>query len=171
MDKRVKGSFTLEASFLMIIILFVILTLIYMCFILYDTTYIQAISYKEINRSLLLLKHPVIQEGDVFVLDYDNITSGIIEGVLSKNDGEREVVIEKNFLRSSENALAFCKIINTDIEIAKEYLSKTTLIESQIQIPIFKVNKYNKEVSCKVKKHEPEKFIRKVNLLLKLVNK
>lgn len=131
MNKKIKASFTVEASFVMSIVLFTIIFIIYLSFYLHDYSVMKGITDGVLYKSTLYLKH----EADIGTgkVDYDKICKGIFSQVFGKVDAQ-ECEIENHLSYLLSNRLLVTRI--SDVSVSKGILNISIRVEGTIHIPI-----------------------------------
>lgn len=136
MDKKTKASFTLEATFVMSIVLFTMVFIIYLSFYLHDYSKVKAITDAVLHKATLNHKHEAdIESGKI---NYDEINKGILRqmfGTEEKKEKETE-----NYLRSLlSNSLLITKI--NDIQVSRDLRSISIRVEGSFWLPLRGIQK------------------------------
>lgn len=167
MEKNVNGMFTIEAVLVMPVVLFTLISVIYMSFFLYDYCRIQGIADLILHKAALNLKHEAdIETGKI---DYENIgEQDVFYQVFGISD-EKINHIKNLLAKQLSSGLLATQI--TDIEVSAGITKVAIKVEGEFQIPIKGVAKFFKDRSFKLeaeeKLHNPAKTVRISEVVLK----
>lgn len=164
--RKVKASFTVEAAFILPMVLFTIVFIVYLSFYLHDYCKIQSIVDGVIHKAAMNIKHEMdIDSGRV---NYDELNKGLLSQVFEKLDvKENEIQIYTGRLLSK--GLIITKI--TDIHVSKDILDISIRVEGEYQFPIkglqWLISLDNTlAVEAKSAYHYPANFIRISDVIL-----
>lgn len=128
---RAKASVTLEAAFMMPIVLFIIVSIIYLSFYLHDFCRMRGITDGVIHKAALNLKHEAdIETGRV---NYDDINKGLASRIFEGSD-VKEKEIEDYINRLLSKGLISTKI--TKVNVTKSILNLTIRVEGGFELPL-----------------------------------
>lgn len=169
MNKKVHGSFTIEAVFVMPIVLFTVVSVIYLSFFLYDYCRIQGIADTILHKGALNLKHEAdFETGNVFYEEIGN--QGVFYQLSGISDSKIDMI--ENLLSAKlSKGLLVTKI--TNIEVSADILKVVIKIEGKLNIPIkgvaqmFSVDRIFM-VEVKGKLHNPANTVRISEVILEL---
>lgn len=132
MKKKVYGSFTIEALLIMPLVLFTILSIMYLSFYLYDFCKIQGLTDLVLHKAILNLKHEAdIETGEVF---YQVIGNQGVFYQLSGISHSKKQDIESILSKKLSKGLLATRI--TDIEVSANLFQLVIRIKGEFQIPI-----------------------------------
>lgn len=166
MKTKIKASFTIEAVFVMPILLFTIVSIIYLSFYLHDYCRLQGVTDHVLHKATLNLKHEAdIKTGRV---NYDEINKGIFSKSLEGSDNkERDIetylgqLLSKGFLASRV----------TDVQVSIRLQQVFIKVEGKFVSPIKGVQgiiSSGKPMAIKVKAthHNPSDTVRMSEIIL-----
>jgi hypothetical protein len=130
-DSR-KGSLTVEAAFVMPIVIFIIFATIYLAFYLHDRCVIQAMLDKTLHKAGISIKHASdIETGEV---DYENIGDRGVFYLLFGNNNQEETQIKEYLQQELTGRLFLCKIKSVEVEVNNFNLSVIVKAETDISL-------------------------------------
>lgn len=130
MSRKVHAMFTIEALLVMPVVLFSVISVIYISFYLYDYCRIQGVSDLLLHKAALNLKHEAdIETGEVF---YENMEKKRLS-YKAVSDSEKDNMEKLLMAKLSEGLLA-AKI--TDIEISLNFSKIAVSVEGEFRVPI-----------------------------------
>lgn len=159
--KRVKGSYTIEASLIFPFILYIIIALIYLGFYLHDYGKMQAIIYEGQIRGKGLVINEVNM--DTGILSYDDYLNRTVFYPI-ENDFENKELQIKNFINScSHDKLLISKIKDIKVEVKASNITIT--VSMKMNFPFNFLEKLffesgNIVIENKEKNTQPVDFIR-----------
>lgn len=166
MDKKMKASFTIEAVFIMPIVLYTMVCIIYLSFYLHDYCKIQGITDMVLHKAVMNLKYSAdIETGKV---NYDEINKGIFNRIFEKSDLlERD--IESYLGKSLSKGLIAISISN--IHVSKGLGKISVRVEGRLKIPLKGVqgmisSNGNLIIEAKASNHYPADSIRISEVIL-----
>ncbi|TAH73875.1 MAG: hypothetical protein EWM47_02075 [Anaerolineaceae bacterium] len=128
---KIKASFTIEAVFIMPIVIFAIIFIIYLSFYLHDYCKMQGITNGVLHKATMNLKHETdIGTGKV---NYDEINKGLISQIFESSDS-KEKEIEDYTIKLLSKSLIATKI--TDVHVSKGILNLSIKVEGKFQFPL-----------------------------------
>ncbi len=158
---RAKGSFTVEAAFILPLIIFIIFTLVYLAFYLHDRNRMEGIVDQVLHKGAITVKHDA--DFDTGRVDYANIGN---RGVLYPLTDNRTVEEKKirDYLRQ-ELSTGFFSTELTGIEVMVDAFKVSVTIEGEFHIPMKGILQYfypgrNITVNALGPIHNPAEFIR-----------
>lgn len=162
MNKRVHGSFTIEAVFVVPIVLFTIVSIIYISFYLHDYNRMRGMTDRTLHRASFYVKHEFdIEKGKIH---YEEIKDqGIICQVFDKSSDTNEDEIETYLMKKLSDGLFATRI--TDIEVKLDKLKTSIKVTGEFQIPIKGLSKVffsNKAliIDVSASNHNPAEAVR-----------
>lgn len=166
--RSLKGSFTVEATFIIPIILVVILVIIYMAFYLHDYCKIRSDITQGISKSHIAIRQPANK--NFMDIDYDGIDGKKLFHLLRSNHDEEEVTIEKMILNDLNQGLIISKIegIETDIGWRKIqiHISASTNFPIPNILRLFYSKNKDIVINIELGNHQPSEFIRIADVLV-----
>lgn len=162
-----KGSITVEAAFVMPLVIMTIFALIYLTFYLHDVCRIQAILHKTLHKTGLVLKHDAdIASGKVI---YENINNrGILYLVLGDTE-EAKADLEALLYQELSKGLLAMKLTEVKTEVGKFNLGASVKAEMKIKPFGLKsiLNRYTAiYMTDKYPIHDPAESIRRTEVIL-----
>lgn len=131
-----KGSITVEASFIMPIVIFTIIALIYMAFYAQDINRIQSSTDISLHKASFALKHSSdLVTGRVF---YENIGDRGVFFALLDNSAQKEEAIKKLMERYLSGKLYMLKEFRVKIVTTNSKLTVVLIAKGTIPLPILK---------------------------------
>lgn len=157
-----KGSYTVEAAFIVPIIIFVIMALIYMSFYLHDKARIQAIIHENLLEGGLIIKHEWNLNNNE--IDYINIDKrGIYYPIVGETEDEINI-IEDNLWDQLSHKLYIAQI--NGIVVEGDHWNISIKVDAVMNISILKVREFftgsgtTLTLSSNGRIHYPAEFIR-----------
>lgn len=167
MNKKLKGSFTVEAALVMPIVLFVTISLIYLSFYLHDKNRIEGTVDKALFKAMMTLKHDAdIETGAV---NYEGINDrGIFYLLIGKANAMEEDI--QTFLEQKlSGGLLSTEVTKVSVTAGK--LKVSIVVEGEFKIPIRGILDYFNpssklviEVNCPI--HNPAEILRISEVIL-----
>ena len=167
MNKKIKGSFTVEAALVMPIVLFVITSLICLSFYLHDKCRIEGSVDKALFKASMTLKHNAdIETGAV---NYENINDRgvfyLLMGSTKVAEGNLQTFLEQEL----SGGLLSTEVTKITVKAGK--LSASIAVEGEFKIPVSGVLDYFNpnpklviEVNCPI--HNPAEVLRISEVIL-----
>lgn len=160
-NKELQGSYTVEASLIMPIILIIIITLMYMAFYLHDISKINGVIDKTLIKSSFIIRHEAtFLTGET---NYEIINKRGVLFHLSNLENETETL--SSYVKNSlSTGLIISKI--QDIDVNADHNEVYIKVKVKMKIPFAQAKKYitgsGKEICIKKKAivHNPTEFIR-----------
>lgn len=163
--KTIQGSYTVEAAFVMPIVILIIAALIYMAMYLHDKCSIKSVIDSTIVPSVLIVKHET--ESEFGSTDYERIDDrGIFFPVIGNCDKEKDKI--KNFIQKKmEKGLFIAEIENIQVEANQSDILIRVSVKMKIAllaiIPFFNRDETFLVISGKGHVHYPAEFVRKLD--------
>lgn len=131
LNKRVKGSFTIEAVFVLPTVIFTMVFIIYLSFYLHDYCKIQGMADHVLNKAALNIKHKSdIITGEIY---YDDINKGVFTRLFEgKEKAEGEI---EDYLYAELSTGLFATKIN-EVSISAKITHITIMVKGRFQMPI-----------------------------------
>jgi len=131
LKKMIKASFTIEAVFVMPIVLFTMVSIIFLSFFLHDYCRLQGITDHVLHKAIINLK----QEGDIKTgrVNYDLIDKGLIRKSL-EGSYDREKEIEAYLTKILSKGFLTTRV--TDVQASVETLKVYIKVEGRFESPI-----------------------------------
>lgn len=128
---KIKASFTIEAVFIMPIVLFTMVFIIYLSFYLHDYCRIRGITDGSLHKAAMNLKHEAdIDSGRV---NYDEINKGLLSRIFENSDS-KETEIENYISKLLSKGLIATRI--TDVHVSKKLLNISVRVEGSFKFPL-----------------------------------
>jgi hypothetical protein len=128
---KIKASFTIEAVFVMPVVLFTIIFIIYLSFCLHDYCKIRGLTDVALLKASMNLKHDAeITGGRV---NLDKLNDGLISSLLGKKD-IKEQQIESHIRNLLSKGLIVTKI--TDVNVTMGVYDLSVRVEGYIKAPL-----------------------------------
>jgi len=169
MKKRraVKGSFTVEAAFLMPIIFFLIFSFLYLTFYLHDSSRIQGCLDKALHRTTLVLKHEYdFAAGEI---RYEEINNRGIIDLITGDTKDLEQEICQYVCREFSEGLFVTKITNVTTKVGRYNIEVEVEAETKISLrgvlSFFYPNR-KRTIKKKYSIHDPAETIRISEVIL-----
>lgn len=170
-DKRkniiTQGSYTVEAAFVMPMIIFIVIALIYMSFYMHDKSRIQSILDTAITQSSLMIKHEM--DSTNREIDYEHIDArGIYYPVIGSVEKERNAIIEMVKAQLS-SGLFIANIENITVEA--DHLDIQIKVCARMKISILKVKEFfygsgtQVTITSRGRVHYPAEFVRRFDVV------
>lgn len=133
MKSQREGSLTVEAAFIMPMILLSVFALIYLTFYLHDKCRIYGVTDKVLHKSILAIKHDAdVETGEI---SFNKINErGVFYLPLGSTDIEKEKI--SNYLqRELSKGLFLCQITVIEVKVDKFKVSITVKAKPKITMP------------------------------------
>lgn len=170
-NKRViTGSITVEAAFVMPIIILTIFALIYLTFYLHDVCRIQAIMDLTLHKAGITVKHEAdIANGKIA---YDNICKRGVFYILEGNSNTVENQIKAYMKKQLAKGLFLIKVENTKVNVSKFKIKVSVETKTNVTLPgisyLFDSNS-NTVIKGEYPIHNPAETIRCTEVILDTV--
>lgn len=128
---KIKASFTIEAVFIMPIVLFTMVFILYLSFYLHDYCRIRGITDGALHKASMNLKH----EADIITgrVNYEEINNGLISKIFEK-PASKEKDIENYINKLLSKGLIATEI--TDVNASMGILNLSVRVEGSFNIPL-----------------------------------
>ncbi|NLJ96676.1 MAG: hypothetical protein GX321_05945 [Clostridiales bacterium] len=167
MKKKVGASFTIEAVFIMPIVIFVIVSIIYITIYLHDYNRIYSVADRILHKAILNVKHESdIETGKLY---YDEIKrQGVFYQILGISD-IKEKDIEEYLTKKLTEGLFATNI--TEVEVKGSRFKITITVKGKLKIPIkglSHISALNRGLFIQVRGqvHNPADYIRISEVIL-----
>lgn len=129
----ISGSITVEAAFVMPIVILAVFALIYLAFYLHDICRIQSVMDLTLYQAGITLK----QEADLGTgeVSYDSIGDSGILYLLTGQPEDKEMQIKKYLMQELAYGLFLTKIKNTKVEAEKFRIKISITAETKVTLP------------------------------------
>jgi hypothetical protein len=128
---KARASVTLEAVFMMPLVLFIMVFIIYLSFYLHDFCRIRGITDGVLHKATMNLKHEAdIETGRV---NYSEINKGLVSRIFEGSD-IKENEIEEYIIRLLSKGLISTSI--TEVNVSKKALNITIRVEGGFKFPL-----------------------------------
>lgn len=132
---RIRGSITVEASFVLPLVILIIFALIYLSFCLHDMCKIQDVVDETLHKAGLAYKHESsLETGEV---RYEAVNSRGVFYALTGDAGQLEKAMNYHVLSQLSRGLLLFRIIDVDSEVGKLSLSTSVRTKATIKLPVF----------------------------------
>lgn len=167
--QRLQASVTVEATFILPVLLIIIFTLMYMTLILHDKVVLQGVAEEALVRCNQLCHQP----SDVLSseIHYNQLLDVSLMG--ESNEKHKE---ELMYFINKElgGRLLVCTLTDIQINLTEGVCQITITAKSKISLPmVWKYIPHNKQFAVKQKRalHHPESFARKAEALIDTASK
>lgn len=167
MNNKVRASFTIEAVFVLPIVLLTIVSIIYLSFYLHDYNRIQVITDQVLHKATFNLKHEAhIGTGKV---NYESIKNqGVIYQLLGIPDSKKNDIEDYLMMKLSRGLFA-TKITDVHVQSSKLYI--TIRVEGKFLVPIKGLRSFFPSdkamiVEAKAAYHNPAEVVRISEIVL-----
>ena len=166
-QKAVKGSFTVEAAFLMPVIFFLIFSFLYLTFYLHDSNRIQGCLDQTLHRTALLINHDYDFAADK--IRYEDINKrGAVYSIIGDTKNLEQEICQYVWNEFSDG-LFLTKITGVTIEISRFDIEIKVEAETKISLrgalSFFHPNKM-RTIKKKYSIHNPAETIRVSEVIL-----
>jgi hypothetical protein len=161
-----SGSITVEAAFVMPIVILAVFAVIYLAFYLHDMCRIQAAMDKTLHKAAITIKHEADMEtGEVA---YENIND---RGVFFLLYGglEEEMIIEDYLQQELSEGLFLSKIISVSADVGLFSINASVKAETKVSLPGIKylfAPSSTVEIKRDYPVHNPAETIRRTEVIL-----
>ncbi len=131
--KTCKASITVEAAFVMPIVILTIFALIYLSFYLHDLCRIQGIVDVTLHKAGLILKHE--SELATAEIDYEYIKDQGIFDLLQEDSKESEQELYEYLQQKLSKGLFLAKIADIEAKVERSKLTVSVRTNTEISIP------------------------------------
>ena len=162
-----SGSITVEAAFVMPLVIFTMIALILLGFYLHDVCKVQGIVDKTLHKAALCVKHEAdITSGKIA---YERINRrGVFYLVFGNTEQEKEE-IQEYLVKELSEGLFISQIDAVKVGAGKSKLTITLDMETDITLPFFLTlfQKFrNTEIKGEYPVHDPAETIRRTEVIL-----
>lgn len=166
-NKEEKGSITVEAAFVMPIVVLTVFALIYLAFYLHDYNKIQGTVDLVIHKAGITVKH----DADIATgrMSYEDISDRGVFYLLTGDSQVEEHKIGELLGQELSKGLFITYIINTEVEACKLDIKINVLAKTKIGLPLFQ-NLLNNLLNINMERtypvHNPAETIRVCEVIL-----
>jgi len=166
-NKYFKGSITVEAAFVMPIVIFTIFALIYLAFYLHDMCRIQGIVDMTLHKVGITVKHEAnIVTGDI---SYEDISERGVFYLILGNTEEEENQIQQYLQQGLSKGLFLTKISSVYVDLGKFKLTAKVEAETKVSLPGVKYlfdPLFSRKITGEYPVHNPVESIRRAEVIL-----
>ncbi len=131
----IRGSITVEASFILPLVILIIFALIYLSFCLHDMCRIRGVVDQTLHKAGLAFKHEVnFQTGDIH---YDAVNNRGVFYIITGNTEQEEKAMNYYILSKLSGRLLLSRIIAVDSEVGKWSISTSVRAKTTVNLPVF----------------------------------
>lgn len=162
-----NGSITVEAAFVMPIVVFTIFALIYLAFYLHDMCRIQAVMDKTLHKAGISVKH----EGDLETgaVAYENISDRGVFYLIFGDTEEEETQIREYLTQQLSEGLFLSTISSIDVDVGKFNMDISIKADTEVSLPgvryLFEPVSIT-EIEGSYPVHDPAETIRRTEVIL-----
>jgi hypothetical protein len=165
--KEYKGSITVEAAFVMPIVIFTIFALVYLAFYLHDMCKIQGILDKTLHKAGISIKHETdFITGEIL---YEDISDRGVFYIAFGSTQEDEFQIKNNLQQQLSKGLFISKISKVNVDVGKSKIKLLIEVETNVSLPGIKYlfdSVSNTIISGEYPVHDPAESIRRSEVAL-----
>ncbi len=130
--KNIRGSLTVEAAFIMPMVIFIVFAIMYLTWYLHDTCRIRAAVDKTLHKAMMSVKHETnISTGET---DYVNINSRGVFYLPFGSTRPDEDRILKNLNNELKDGLFLIRISNTEVSVDKFNIYITVEADAAVSV-------------------------------------
>lgn len=134
-QNTVQGSITVEASFVLPLVILIIFALIYLSFCLYDICKIQGVVDGTLHKSGLTYKHEAsLETGEI---RYEAVNSRGVFYALTGDTDQLEKAMNYHILSQLSGGLLLFRVSDVNSEVGKLSLSASVRSKATITLPVF----------------------------------
>lgn len=131
----IRGSITVEASFILPLVILVTFALIYLSFCLHDLCRIRGVVDQTIHKAGLTCKHEVsLETGDI---RYESVNNRGIFYMVAGDTEQEEKAMNYHILSKLSRGLLLSRIIAVESEVGKFSLSVSVRAKTSVNLPVF----------------------------------
>ncbi len=132
---RIGGSITVEASFVLPLVILITFALIYLSFCLHDMCKIRGVVDGTLHKAGLTYKHESsLETGDV---SYEAVNSRGVFYVITGDAGQLETAMNYHILSQLSGGLLLFRISDVDSQVGTLSLSASVRTKTTITLPVF----------------------------------
>jgi hypothetical protein len=162
-----KGSITVEAAFIMPIVIFTIFALLYLAFYLHDMCRIQGTMDKTLHKASLSIKHVTNFKTDEIL--YEEISNRGIFYLAFGSTKEDENQIHNYLQQELAKGLFISTISRIVVDVSKTRITSAIEIETKVSLPGIKYifdSLSNRIIKGEYPVHDPVESIRRAEVVL-----
>lgn len=166
-NRKFRGSFTVEAALLLPMIIFIIYSMVFLAFYLHDRNRLEGIVDMVLHKGALTLKHEAdLPSGSV---DYENIGDRGVFYLLIGETKEQEKEILEYLWEFSEKGLFFMEVTDIQVEVSK--LKVKITLTGEFELPVKGILEFfhpDRTVTLEAERsiHNPAEFMRMADVVL-----
>lgn len=162
--KRCRGSFTVEATLVMPVILMVIFSLMYMSLLLHDKVVLQSVAEEALVRCNQICQRPSdIMSSQIYYSRF--LDTSLLGEEKEKHKNELEYYINQTV----KGKLVLCEVSSINIVIEEDYCQVELSADSKIHLPmVLQAIGENKQINVAEERnyHNPGNFTRQADVIL-----
>jgi hypothetical protein len=166
-NKYFKGNITVEAAFVIPIVIFTLFALIYLAFFLHDMCRIQGIVDKTIHKVGITAKHEAnLVTGEI---SYEDISERGVFYLILGNTEEEENQIQQYLQQGLSKGLFLTKISSVYVDLGKFKLTAAVEAETKVSLPGVKYlfdPLSHRKIIAEYPVHDPVESIRRAEVIL-----
>ncbi len=165
--KTCKASITVEAAFVMPIVILTVFALLYLSFYLHDLCRIQGAVDITLHKAGLIMKHE--SELETAEIDYEHIKDQEIFDLWQEDSKDEEQELEAYLQRELSKGLFLTKVADIEATVESTKLSISSRINTPISIPWVRelmASNSHKVISGEYPLHDPAETIRVCEVIL-----
>lgn len=162
-----KGSITVEAAFIMPIVIFTIFALLYLSFYLHDLCRIQGTLDKTLHKAALSIKH--VTDFTMDEILYEEISDRGVFYILFGSTKEDENQIQNYLGQELAKGLFISKINRVVVDVSKTRIKLSIEAETKVSLPEIKYifdSLSNRIIKGEYPVHDPAESIRRAEVVL-----
>lgn len=171
-NRKVKGSLTLEAALIFPMVLFIIFSIIYLCFYMHDKVKIEGVINNTLLRGRNLVKYEIDMDSSK-----QNITKYLNNNrVINENDNlYKEKMIKEHLQKELEKGLFIANTTKVETKITGNEV--TVIVNGYMEIPFIEFRRYFENggltfnIEHNIKIHQTMSDIRLLDLGIDLITK
>lgn len=170
--RKIRGSFTVEATLLLPMIIFIIYSMVFLSFYLHDRSRMEGVVDEVLHKGALSAKH----EADIVTgrVDYENIGNRGVFYLLTGDTERQEKELSDYLQEISEQGFFLTEI--TDIRVEVRKLTIKITLEGEFEVPMKGILDFfhpNRKITVEAERgiHDPAEFIRISEVVLDTGNK
>ncbi|NLK28226.1 MAG: pilus assembly protein [Clostridiales bacterium] len=165
-ERKLRGSFTVEAALVMPMVILIIFSIFYLTFYLHDRNRIQSSIDRALYRAGFMTKHKSnMFTGEIY---YENINDRTVLYSLVGDTGEIENDIRRYVQDSLSSGLFLSKVREVEVEVGKFSITIQIKVQTDDRIPLMKFfqPKGYERMKSKFQVHDPAEAIRISEVIL-----
>jgi hypothetical protein len=132
---RIGGSITVEASFVLPLVILITFALIYFSFFLHDMCRIRGVVDETLHKAGLACKHESsLETGEV---RYEAVNHRGVFYIITGDTEQEEKAMNYHILSQLSGGLLLSRILAVDSEVGKLSLSASVRVRTKVKLPVF----------------------------------